>query len=147
MTILEQLREDHREAKDLLAQIENAEDSKDCGTLFREFRSKLLAHTHAEQKTLYEPMQRDEEHRDTILEATVEHQVAEDLIEQLSRARAKGTPEWRAKCTVLKEMLEHHIEEEEGEVFQAAREMFEQEQLEEMAQKFERLKERELKAA
>jgi hemerythrin-like domain-containing protein len=92
-------------------------------------------------------MQRDEEHRDTILEATVEHQVAEDLIEQLSRARAKGTPEWRAKCTVLKEMLEHHIEEEEGEVFQAAREMFEQEQLEEMAQKFERLKERELKAA
>ncbi|HXV24858.1 MAG TPA: hemerythrin domain-containing protein [Alphaproteobacteria bacterium] len=145
--LLDHLRRDHREVLDLLKVIGESDDARECGALFNEFRNKMLAHAHAEQKVLYAPMRRDEEFEDTILEAIVEHEVAEDLIEQLSRARGKASAEWHAKCTVLKEMIEHHVEEEESEIFPAAQNMFDARELEEMAEKFQGMKEKEQRAA
>jgi hemerythrin superfamily protein len=145
--IFEQLKQDHDEAKALLTQICKSEDGKERGELFSEFRQKLLAHAHAEQRVVYEPLKKQEETKEIALEAIVEHEVAERLVEDLSRNRSKGSEAWLARATVLKEMLEHHIEEEEAEMFEKVRRVFDAKTLEKMAEQMPKAKERELKKA
>jgi hemerythrin superfamily protein len=147
MRLFELLRTDHNEAKDLLERICATEDGGERGELFKDFKSKLLAHAHAEQRVLYEAMKQFKDQEMTALEATVEHGVAEHLIDQLFRSRSKASNEWLARVTVLKELLEHHIEDEEAELFPEAKRVFQQSELDEMADRFERAKERQLKAA
>ncbi|HEX7075467.1 MAG TPA: hemerythrin domain-containing protein [Hyphomicrobiaceae bacterium] len=147
MEIFELLKQDHDEAKALLTQICESEDGKERGELFKELRKKLLAHAHAEQKVLYEPMKKQEETKDIALEAVVEHEVVERLVEDLSRSRSRDSDAWLARATVLKETLEHHIKEEEGEMFEKARSVFDGKTLEKMAEQIQKAKERELKKA
>jgi hemerythrin-like domain-containing protein len=53
---------------------------------------------------------------------------------------------WLAKVTVLKELVEHHVEEEESEIFKAARKTFDKKQLDQMGEQFEAAKEQEMRA-
>ncbi len=66
-----------------------------------------------------------------VLEALEEHHLVDDIVEQL-----KGTPfdddRWAAKFKVTKENVEHHIKEEEGEMFKLVREHFSKDELEEL---------------
>jgi hypothetical protein len=60
-------------------------------------------------------MKQHKDQETAALEATVEHGVAKHLIDQLFRSRSKGSNEWLARVTVLRELLEHHIKDEEAE--------------------------------
>jgi hemerythrin-like domain-containing protein len=81
---------------------------------------------------LYRGMEKSEEGKDNALEGAVEHEVVDRLMEDLSRSRSIGSDKWTARCTVLQELLEHHIDEEEGEFFKIARKIFDREGLAEM---------------
>ena len=70
------------------------------------------------------------------LEGAVEHEVVDRLMEDLSRSRSIGSDKWTARCTVLQELLEHHIDEEEGEFFKIARKIFDRETLAKMGMAF-----------
>jgi Hemerythrin HHE cation binding domain len=124
MTILETLQTDHRQVKVLLETILSTNDAIKRGDLFKQFRTELTAHSRAEEMVLYRRMEKSEEGKDDALEGAVEHEIVDRLMEDLSRSRSVGSDKWTARCTVLQELLEHHIDEEVDEFFQDCSEDF-----------------------
>jgi hemerythrin-like domain-containing protein len=136
MTILETLQTDHRQVKVLLETILSTNDAIKRGDLFKQFRTELTAHSRAEEMVLYRRMEKSEEGKDDALEGAVEHEIVDRLMEDLSRSRSVGSDKWAARCTVLQELLEHHVDEEEGEFFKIARKIFDRETLAKMGTAF-----------
>jgi hemerythrin-like domain-containing protein len=112
--------------------------------MFKELMSMLLAHAHAEQNVLYKKMEKSDEEktRSFAFEGTNEHQIVEQQLKQMSRARNKASEQWTAQLTVLKELVNHHVKEEESTGFSCARSEFDREQLEKFAEQFRRQKEK-----
>jgi hemerythrin superfamily protein len=136
MTLLKALKADHEKAKALLHKILDAEEGKERKSLFAEFAEELTAHSRAEEKVLYAGLKKTEEGKDQALEGAVEHDVADRLIEDLKKNSNTQSDEWSARCGVLQELLEHHIEEEEDEMFKTARKLFDAKALEKMGDEF-----------
>ena len=142
--ILQDLHQDHEEVSDRIEQLLKTEASAERTPLFKELMSMLLAHAHAEQNVLYKKMEKSDEEktRSFAFEGTNEHQIVEQQLKQMSRARNKASEQWTAQLTVLKELVNHHVKEEEGTGFSCARSEFDREQLEKMGQQFQRQKEK-----
>src|SRR3569833_3165315 len=112
MDALKLLKEDHDHAKELFAQIEDAE-GKEAQALFEELMDALRLHEEMEEKQLYPQLKKDPNAKDLVLESYQEHHVMDVLMEELSKLRPSSEA-WKPKVTVLQENTEHHIEEEEG---------------------------------
>lgn len=142
--ILQDLHQDHEEVSDLIDQMLKTEVAKERTAIFKEVMSKLLAHSHAEQNVLYRKMEKsdDEETRGFAYEGDNEHQIVEQQLKQMSRARNKASEQWTAQATVLRELVNHHVKEEEGTGFTCARREFDSEELEELGDQFRRQKEK-----
>ena len=136
MTILDALKADHDEVKGLLKTILASKDGKRRGELFEHFKTKLTAHSRAEEKVFYRPLEKTEKGKTEALEGAVEHDVVDRLLTDLAAARQKEEEKWTARCTVLQELLEHHIEEEEGDFFKTARKLFDRAALDKMGKDF-----------
>jgi hemerythrin-like domain-containing protein len=142
MAILELLKADHVKVKTLVEETLGTEDAAQRNQLIKQIKTELTAHSHAEEKVLYRRMEKSEEGKDEALEGDVEHEIVLQLCDQLARSRAKGADSWTARCTVMKELIEHHVEEEEGEFFKTARKLFDAAMLERMGNEFVREKAR-----
>lgn len=141
--ILGRLHHDHEEIKDLFEKVCGELGDEALASVFNELRSELLAHAEAEEKCFYARLlEEDEESRFFALKADVEHELAESLLERLQASDEKGSDEWLAQCIVLKELVEHHIDEEEGEGFEIAREILDDDGLARLGADFEREKKR-----
>jgi hemerythrin-like domain-containing protein len=126
MDILDTLHREHERVKRLLADMLATEESHRRSVLFAEFRVAMVKHARAEEKAFYERLGRCDG-KEAIIEAKegyVEHSLADTLIGQLKRVRNKSTTAWTARAKVLKELLEHHIHEEETAYFSTARDTF-----------------------
>lgn len=147
--ILQDLHNDHLEVAKLLDSIMESEDGRQRGALFKEMMTKLLAHSKAEAEVLYAPMKKskDEEVRAFALEGENEHKHVETQLKDMARATSKTTEPWTAKLTVLKELVEHHVDEEESTGFKCARAEFDKATLDKMGPQFERLKKKEMASA
>jgi hemerythrin superfamily protein len=128
MDAFELLKEDHRKVADLFEKIdettEKAEKTRE--ELFARVKRELDAHAHVEETLLYPELRKAEETRELTLEAVEEHKVVKELLAELDRLK-KGTEQWKAKFTVLKENVEHHVEEEEDELFPDAKKVLDAE--------------------
>jgi iron-sulfur cluster repair protein YtfE (RIC family) len=135
MDAFELLKQDHKKVSKLFAQIESAKGAAKT-SLFNQLKAELDLHAHIEETVLYPALENTDEAREITLEAYEEHKVVKDLLGELANA---GTPndEWDAKLTVLKENVEHHVEEEEGELFGKARKALGQERIEELGAELE----------
>jgi hemerythrin-like domain-containing protein len=142
--ILKDLHQDHEEVSNLIDRLVKTEDAKERTAIFKEMMSKLLAHAHAEQSVLYRKMEKsdDEETRSFAYEGDNEHLIVERQLQHMSRARNKGSEQWTAQATVLQELINHHVKEEEGTGFTCARREFDSEQLEKLGEQFRRQKEK-----
>lgn len=147
--ILEDLREDHRETLAAIDEIMKVEDSAKRNALFKEMMTKLVAHLDSEHAVLYRRMEKSDqqETREFAFEGTNEHQIAEQQMQQMARARNKAEEKWTAQLTVLRELVQHHVEEEESTGHRLARQEFDSETLEKMRQQFRRQKEKMLAEA
>jgi predicted DNA-binding protein len=144
--IYEALKKDHETVQQILQQMVETTDRAAAtrGRLLGRLRKELLAHAHAEERLLYHELEGHKESHDIALEAEEEHHAVEMLLAEL--ANTEVTHEhWKAKATVLKEMLEHHIEEEEQGMFATARELMSEEQAVQMADQFQQEKREEQK--
>jgi len=137
--ILQDLHNDHQEVATLMETILKTEDNKERGSMFNELKTMLLAHAHAEQNVLYKKMEKSdgEKSRQFAFEGTNEHQIVEQQLEMLGKARDKAGEQWTAQMTVLQELVKHHVNEEESTGFPCARKDFDREQLEKMGQQFQ----------
>jgi hemerythrin-like domain-containing protein len=147
--ILQDLHQDHEDVSDLIAKCLKAEASADRNQLFKEIMSMLIAHSEAEQNVLYKKLQKsdDEQARSFVFEGLNEHQIVEQQLQQMARARNKASEQWTAQLTVLKELVNHHVREEESTGFSCARKEFDREELEKMSGQFQRQKEKLMAAA
>lgn len=131
---LELLEREHRRFEELLAQGEATTARADIRRreLLDTLTSALNAHELMEEKVLYPALQSHPAAREIVLEGYEEHHVADLIVDEL-RAVAADDEQWGAKFKVLKENIEHHIEEEEGEMFRLARGIFSRDELRDLA--------------
>lgn len=124
------LKQDHKTVSQLFERIEAASGQAKL-KLFKQLKSELDLHAHIEETIFYPPLEKARESHDITLEAFEEHKVVKDLLAQLAGA-TKPSDEWIAKFTVLKENVEHHVDEEEGELFDKANDVFTSDQAEKL---------------
>ncbi len=134
-TIYDLLKNDHQAVKAIFAQMESSEDSATRTRLVAKLKQELLAHSEAEDIVFYQPLKAAEQAHDIVLEAEEEHRVVARLLGELERLSPENE-RWKARMTVLKELVEHHVEEEEGEMFKKAKKVFEREQEQELGANF-----------
>jgi hemerythrin-like domain-containing protein len=137
--ILQDLHNDHGEVDSLMDRITESADGGERGALFEEMKTKLLAHAHAEQEVLYRPLEASESEasRSFALEGANEHQILEKQLQKLSAEGDKTSEQWVAELKVLRELVEHHVDEKESTGFTCARHDFGKDELEAMAQRFQ----------
>lgn len=99
----------------------------------------LRIHEALEEELLYPALEAHPEGREVVLEGFQEHHVADLTVNELKKV-AVNDQRWGAKFKVLKENIEHHIEEEEGTMFRAARAVFSRDELESMGAKMAAMK-------
>ena len=127
------LKKDHETVSKLFERIESASGRVKM-IRFRKLKSELDLHSHIEETIFYPALENAEESRDITLEGYEEHKVIKNLLSELDRAKKPGD-EWIAKFTVLKESVEHHVGEEEGELFSKAKDVLTDEQAEALGDK------------
>ena len=143
------LKAQHREVKGLFERIESTSDEQEKSALFEELGSSLVAHDAIEREIFYPACEEEFGLTDRLGESLVEHGLVEFSLYQADLAF--GSEDFKFKCAVLKEMLEHHIEEEEKELIPQVEKAFDSERLEElgeeMEERFEQAKEKDFRAA
>ena len=137
------LEAEHRYLEKLLRQGEEttARASKGRGALLETLTAVLNEHELIEEKVLYPALKSHPEARDIVLEGYEEHHVADVIVRELHQV-ATDDEQWGAKFKVLKESIEHHIKEEEGEMFRTARGVLSREELKTLGAKMIAMKER-----
>jgi hemerythrin-like domain-containing protein len=138
------LKQDHKTVADLLEKIDQTTERgiKTREDLFTKLKTELDVHTKIEETIFYPALENEEETRDITLEAFEEHRLVKQLLGELE-SMSKDAEEWTAKFTVLKENIEHHVEEEEGEMFENARKVLSKEDQETLGTRMEQAKTKE----
>ena len=138
MDAFELLKKDHKKVSQLFKEVEAA-SGQTKKQIFSRLKNELDVHAQVEERIFYPALENQEEARDITLEAYEEHKVVKDLLGELASGNAPDD-EWDAKLTVLKENVEHHVEEEEGELFSKARKVLSRRQIEELGVEMEAAK-------
>lgn len=148
MNAIDLLKEDHEKVTELFEKLEPTTERavKKREELFEKLRNELEIHAQIEEEIFYPALKESDETRDIVLESYEEHKIVKQLLEEMDTL-GKESEEWTAKLTVLKENVEHHVEEEEGEMFKSARKVLSKEQLEDLGAQMEAQKEKLGKAA
>jgi hemerythrin superfamily protein len=142
MNALQLLRKDHSAVKNLFQKFDqvSATDYETKLELLNQTRRELQIHTQAEEQIFYPAIKAfNGEGSRLVSEALREHRDIEQLLVQLSRLKPRDRS-FDEKFETLIENVEHHIEDEEGEIFRFAEENCSPEQLEELAQQIQERK-------
>ncbi len=147
MDALKLLKRDHDEMKELLSTLDDTSESAKATRekLFEKAKRQLAIHETIEEEILYPAFKRQAKLKDIVLEGYQEHHVVDLVIAELNELEVDDET-WSAKLSVAKENVEHHIKEEEGEMFKKARMLFDIKELEALGEQLEARK-KELEAA
>ena len=136
MNAITLLETDHRKVKRLLDELESTTERgvKTRAELFSTIKGELTLHEIVEEEIFYPALKAHPRARDIVLEGYEEHHVVDVLMGELE-ALDVADETWGAKAQVMKENVEHHIEEEEGDMFKQARAIFDRQELEELGER------------
>jgi len=135
MDAFELLKADHKKVSGLFDELEAA-TGKAKLSVFDQIKTELELHTHIEETIFYPALEKPEETHDLTLEAYEEHKMVKTLLAKLSGART-ADDEWQAQAKVLRENVEHHVDEEENELFDKADDVLSDEEIEALGQQME----------
>ena len=141
MDAIAMLKADHDKMKGLLEDLEATTERgvKIRAELFSTIKGELTVHEVIEEEIFYPALKSHPKAKDIVLEGYEEHHVVDLLMRELEDLDVTDES-WGAKALVMKENIEHHIEEEEGEMFPKARSVFDREELEDLGARMERRK-------
>jgi len=127
------LKSDHATVKRLLRELDVTSERaiKERERLVNQIEREVKMHSQIEEEVFYPAFKAAAEKSDAedlFYEATEEHHLVDIELPSLKAANPKS-PEFGAKAKVLKDLLEHHIREEEGQMFVKARQLFDDDQL------------------
>jgi hypothetical protein len=130
------LKRDHASLRDLFDDFDNA-DPKGRREVFERIRAAFELHAQLEEELLYPELQKHDETRPAALEALQEHRLVKQLLAEIGRERVFDD-DVVARVKVLRENVEHHVEEEEDEMFEKARDVLGEAALSELGRHFEK---------
>ena len=138
MDALKLLKQDHDEVKQLLEKLDSTTERgvKTREELFSRVQRELQVHEAIEEEIFYPRLRENAKTKEIALEGYEEHHVV-DLVMSEIDSTPFDDETWGAKFTVMKENVEHHIEEEEGEMFKLARQALGSEELAELGERME----------
>jgi hemerythrin-like domain-containing protein len=141
MNAITLLEDDHKELKKLLEKGDDTTERsvKTRAALLQEIAAKLTAHEKIEEDIFYPALKEHPKARDIVLEGYQEHHVVDLIMAELKTTR-EDDERWGAKFSVMKENIEHHIEEEEDDMFKTARSVFSRDELEALGDRMEQMK-------
>ncbi len=138
MDALQMLKEDHDKVKKLLSELDATTERgvKTRSDLFTKVKQELEVHEAIEEEIFYPALKEHPKAKELVLEAYEEHNVVDMVMQEI-----EGVPyedeTWGAKLTVMKENVEHHIEEEESEMFKQAKQVFSKEELDQLGDRMQ----------
>ena len=147
MNAFELMKQDHKKVSGIFEDLEPTTERgvKTREELFARLKQELDIHARIEEEIFYPAIKDANATRDITLEAYEEHKVVKQLLAELDEL-SKSDETWGAKLKVLKENVEHHVEEEEGEMFKSARDVLSREQIDELGTRMEAAKKEQQKA-
>jgi iron-sulfur cluster repair protein YtfE (RIC family) len=136
MNAFELLKNDHEKVSAIFENVEatSASDAALRQSMFAQLKTELEIHAHIEETIFYPALREASEAREIVIEALEEHQEVKDLLAELD-GMPVDTDEWSERMEELREGVEHHVAEEEGEMFDKAREVLSQQQLADLGQR------------
>ena len=146
-TIYDAIKEDHKKHRTTLTELDGTSgDSEERSKLFERLQRELTAHANAEEQTFYAALLEDPEAQEQVRHSMAEHKEADDLLDELDELELDN-PGWLQKFRKLKDAVEHHMDEEERDVFAIARDVIGEPQSQQLASKFANRKESEREGA
>jgi hemerythrin superfamily protein len=141
MDIFDVITCDHEKVSKILDQMEqtSGKAAKRRETLLENLRTNLLPHLYAEEQYFYQVLLDESSEKEPMYEALEEHRAAKTVLSDMEEV-SFDDPRWPARLKVLKELITHHIEEEESQIFEIAREIMDEERAASAAQRFKELK-------
>ena len=142
MNAMTLLKEDHQKVKKLLSELESTTERgvKTREELFMKVKQELVVHEAIEEEIFYPALKEHPKTKEIALEGYEEHHVVDTVMAEIEGV-AYDDEKWGAKFSVMKENLEHHIEEEEGEMFKQAKQVFDQDELTQLGESMKARKE------
>ena len=136
MNAIAMLKADHDKMKKLLTELETTTERgvKTRAELFSRIKGELTVHEIIEEEIFYPELKAHPKAKDIVLEGYEEHHVVDVLMKELEELDVTDES-WGAKALVMKENVEHHMEEEEGEMFKTARQAFDAAELESLGER------------
>ncbi|MEC9434553.1 MAG: hemerythrin domain-containing protein [Pseudomonadota bacterium] len=143
--IYKAIEEDHGKHRGLLGAIARTEgDSDERRRLWSLFYYDVKSHAAAEEETFYAHLMHDPDGQDDARHSVSEHKEMDDMLEELN-GMDMSSPGWLARFKRLRENYEHHMEEEEQDIFSTARKLFDDAEAVRFAERFETRKAEERK--
>ena len=138
MNALTMLMDDHDKMKELLNELESTTERgvKTRAELFSMIKGELAIHEIIEEEIFYPELRAHPRAKDIVLEGYQEHHVVDLVMRELEDTPVDDE-RWGAKAKVMKENVEHHMQEEEGEMFKQARAVFDRTELEDLGERME----------
>jgi hemerythrin-like domain-containing protein len=142
MNAIDLLKEDHDRIKPLLSELKETTDraEKTRGDLFSRIKQELTVHEIIEEEIFYPALKDHPRAKEIVLEGYEEHDVVSRLMGELDGLEPTDE-RFGPKAKVMAENVEHHIEEEEGEMFKKARQVFDADELTELGERMAKRKE------
>ena len=136
--ILETLKQEHEHVKDLLQDLADAKTPAQRRNLVQTIKAALVPHTKAEEKVVYDAViaLRDKDAQMDGHEGYMEHEWAAKTLQRLEGIANPASPEHKAAGKVLKELVGHHIDEEEKNVWADVKKHFSAEDRKQMNVRF-----------
>lgn len=144
MNAIQLLTQDHKKVRQLLSELEKTttEDTEDRERLVGEISKEVSIHAQVEEEIFYPAFKEAAEKstdEEMFFEAAEEHHVVELVLPELVETDP-STDEFSAKAKVLKELIEHHADEEEREMFKRAKSLMEPDELDDLGAQLEERK-------
>src|SRR3954466_15206716 len=131
MNVIKLLKEDHKKVKKMLDELAETSESAKREELFAHIQHALRLHELVEEEIVYPTFREQSKLKDIVLEGYEEHHVVDLIMDEIAEESVTDET-WAAKLKVMKENVEHHVEEEEEKMFPQARKLFSEEDLEEL---------------
>ncbi len=137
--ILASLKKDHEEVASMLEQLVATESASERKKLVNRIKSALVPHLKAEEKVVYKAVVnlRNKEAKQDGEEGVIEHKLAINMLSSFAKAPNASSPQFSAAAKVLKELVQHHVEEEENNIWRDIRENFSEDDRIAMNRRFE----------
>ncbi len=141
MNAIKLLKDDHKVVADLFKQVETTKESEHPA-IFKKIKAELDVHAHIEEIIFYPKLKADgnKEIVDIVLEGIEEHHQIKMFLREIE-SLADDSEKFEPKLKVLMEDVEHHVEEEEKEMFPLVKDQFDSDVLEQLGAEMEEEKE------